>query len=665
MTNGALPRPLRRWSPLALVLALVLAVLPFAASAQGDPVVATAVRGELPRQFDKHYLEIRVDDPTKPLRLVMDYEPQGISAVDLHSGFWVFNEGQFQDVLNGKNPASPGTAKLATGQEVTLATGLKQKVATIASPVGTFYVIVYNDATVPMRYTLRVENGKLVDQSGEQVEDATRPRMMETEEPAPATPPTPEATEEIPPTATPQATPTAQQPRIVVVQSDTLEGELPRQFAKHYYELRVTGKPVRIFMAYDPQDKQGLDQGLNFYVLDPAQFRELILGVPGKTNPATNNTAAGEFRRATKTRFAQIVSPSSTTYTVIVANDSSIPATYRIWVENGILVDGSGQSKNARERMGMTTPAAEETPEAAATPAPEPGGPVEVGSVYVVQRGDTLGAIARAAYGEVRYYRELCAYNNIPDCNRIEVGDEIMVPPLEELLSGATPTPETTPEAGEETPAEEATPEASPTPEVTPEAEETPVAEETPAAEETPEAQETPSPEETATPEATPEAEETPMAEETPEEASVEEEPMARSLVDVATESRRFEIFLLALDLAGLRSTLEKEEGPFTVFAPTDPAFAALPETTLDALLADPAELARVLQLHIVAGRYTAADLEDGMELESLLGETLTVEVDEEGTVRINGATVLEGDMKEASNGVLHAINQVLLPAEE
>jgi transforming growth factor-beta-induced protein len=116
-----------------------------------------------------------------------------------------------------------------------------------------------------------------------------------------------------------------------------------------------------------------------------------------------------------------------------------------------------------------------------------------------------------------------------------------------------------------------------------------------------------------------------------------------------------------AIQEAGLEETL-RSEGPFTIFAPTDEAFDELPEGTLEELLGDPEALANVLTYHVVDGRFFAADLEDGMELETLQGGTVTISIGEE--VGVNDAAVTEADVL-TSNGVIHVINAVLNPEEE
>jgi transforming growth factor-beta-induced protein len=131
------------------------------------------------------------------------------------------------------------------------------------------------------------------------------------------------------------------------------------------------------------------------------------------------------------------------------------------------------------------------------------------------------------------------------------------------------------------------------------------------------------------------------------------------TIVDVAVAAGDFSTLVAAVQAADLVDTLSGP-GPFTVFAPTDAAFAALPDGALDDLLADPDALAEVLTFHVVAGAFTAADVVGLTEVETVQGGTLDVEVDGD-TVRIGGATVVATDVM-ASNGVIHVIDTVLLP---
>ena len=131
----------------------------------------------------------------------------------------------------------------------------------------------------------------------------------------------------------------------------------------------------------------------------------------------------------------------------------------------------------------------------------------------------------------------------------------------------------------------------------------------------------------------------------------------AQDIVDVAVKAGSFNTLVTAVKAAGLVDTL-KGPGPFTVFAPTDEAFAKLPKATLDALLKDKAALTKVLTYHVVAGKVMAADVKAG-KVKTVQGQELTVATT--GSVTVDGAKVTATDIA-ASNGVIHVIDTVMLP---
>ncbi len=138
-------------------------------------------------------------------------------------------------------------------------------------------------------------------------------------------------------------------------------------------------------------------------------------------------------------------------------------------------------------------------------------------------------------------------------------------------------------------------------------------------------------------------------------------EPMLSDIVDTAVADGRFTTLVAAVQAAELVDTL-KGEGPFTVFAPTDDAFAALPEGTLDSLLLPESKqaLTDILLYHVVSGKVMAADVTALTSATTVLGKDVTVKVDM-GNVYINEAKVIITDI-ETSNGVIHVIDAVLLP---
>jgi uncharacterized surface protein with fasciclin (FAS1) repeats len=144
-------------------------------------------------------------------------------------------------------------------------------------------------------------------------------------------------------------------------------------------------------------------------------------------------------------------------------------------------------------------------------------------------------------------------------------------------------------------------------------------------------------------------------------EAAVEETTKVGTIVDVAVATDGFATLVAALKAADLVETLSGE-GPFTVFAPTDAAFAALPAGVLDALLLpeNKATLVKILTYHVVSGMVMAADVKDG-DVPTVEGQT--VKLSTMGGVTVNGANVVIADVM-ASNGVIHAIDAVILPPD-
>jgi uncharacterized surface protein with fasciclin (FAS1) repeats len=634
-----------------MVVAMLVSALPaMTVMAQATPIVSTTVRGELNEQFAKHYLELRVTDASKPVRIVMEVNPQDRQELDTRASFYVFNEAGFSRLVNSGDT----TNNLAVGALQTTG-GIKQRIATIADPVGGFTVVPFNDSTVPMDYTLTVENGTLVDGSGEQVTNPleTSQTVVESAEETAATPATTPAATTVTvstaatttATATPTTAATVLEVTTRIVRVDELEGELNERFAKHYFELETQDitRNVVIEMTYNPQDQQAVDNGLNFYVLTDEQFRTW-------TNPSLPNTAAGELvsNRTPKTKRATIVKPLRG-YTVVVSNDSDVPADYTLTVQNAVLIDESGQSTTAQElgATGVTTTTvtsaaaataatsttgttAAATAAATATPAAPAADAITPPTTYTVARGDTMGTIARRAYGNSQLYQQICTYNNLADCNRIEIGDEIEIP-LQSQLGGTAAT--TTTAAATPTPAAAAA---------------------TPAATTAVTAT-------TATTGTTTAGTTTATTGTTAANASA-----SGDLVATTGSLSVLDTLGLLLDLLELEQDQSNnvkallQGGTYTFFAPTDTAFTSLDEATLEGLIANPEELAAVLKAHIVSGNLTAANLTNGQTLQTLAGTSLPVTVSG-GTVTVGGATVSQADVM-ATNGVIHVINSVLVP---
>lgn len=132
----------------------------------------------------------------------------------------------------------------------------------------------------------------------------------------------------------------------------------------------------------------------------------------------------------------------------------------------------------------------------------------------------------------------------------------------------------------------------------------------------------------------------------------------SKDIVDIAASAGQFNTLVKAVQAAGLVDTL-KGDGPFTVFAPTDEAFAKLPAGTLESLLQDKEKLTAILTYHVVSGKHVASDVVSKSSLKTVQGQSLNVST--QGGVKVDNANVVKTDIM-ASNGVIHVIDSVVLP---
>jgi uncharacterized surface protein with fasciclin (FAS1) repeats len=138
---------------------------------------------------------------------------------------------------------------------------------------------------------------------------------------------------------------------------------------------------------------------------------------------------------------------------------------------------------------------------------------------------------------------------------------------------------------------------------------------------------------------------------------------VTKNLVEQAASNNQFQTLAKAIKVAGLEQTLAGK-GPYTVFAPTDAAFAALPKEAVEQLLLPENKeiLMQLLSYHVVPGAVTSSQIQPG-QVETLAGEPVTVQRSADGSVTINNAKVTQADIQ-ASNGVIHGVDQVILPPE-
>jgi uncharacterized surface protein with fasciclin (FAS1) repeats len=140
---------------------------------------------------------------------------------------------------------------------------------------------------------------------------------------------------------------------------------------------------------------------------------------------------------------------------------------------------------------------------------------------------------------------------------------------------------------------------------------------------------------------------------------SMDTSPGGKNIVDTAIAAGNFKTLVTALQAAGLADTL-KGDGPFTVFAPTDEAFAKIPKDQLNALMANKTLLIALLTYHVVPGKVMSTDLKNGMTIKTVPGENLIISL-ANGGVMVNDAKVVQADIV-STNGVIHAIDTVLIP---
>jgi uncharacterized surface protein with fasciclin (FAS1) repeats len=662
-------------STLVTVASPVLMAAPVAQTLQAEEVAGVLTGG----QFAKIWLGLTPTNRGDRVTITTEWDR---NAPDTNGvGFFVLDQDGLSSVLNGS--ASVRDANLSAGSKLSSTAPDNQLGAVIEASGGAYTIVLFNDSATDANFTLRVTNATVSDDAG-QVRDlravpvaegegtasveastavtttaTTTETVPAVETPAPAPAAAVTTTAAVTPTnaavtATVETTPTTSSGLTAVggvVRAQELRGELPEQNAQHYYDLIPSERDgnVVVTLSFDPQDSSELARRLNFWVVDSSGFArfadagsnvvlsEIAIGAGSATVGLANNERQARFT-------ASGLGP----YVVIVYNNSTVPGFYRLRVDGGVLVDDSNQSLTAQEAAtgvsatGAITGTAATTATAAttgtsasvaATAGPSNGRVGEPGGTYVVQSGDTLSLITRDIYGEVGLWDELCAFNSLADCNNIEVGQELRLPTRAEIGAGIAPVATATPAGVAAAAAATATATATATEEVS----------DTSAVTVTTGVTTTTGITETATT--------------TDTGAST---GSSVNLIAALEAQGGFSTLIQALEAAGLTTALEGTS-EFTIFAPTDAAFAKLPAGALDQLLASPTgQLTQILLFHVLPGRVASADISNGMQATTQQGKSVNFEV-AGGSVAVNGATVSSADI-EASNGVIHVIDTVILP---
>lgn len=677
----------------ALLIASLL-MTSVASLASAAPMEATqlleakTVTGTLPGgQFAKVWLGLRVEVPGQNVRLVAEWDRgnPGGSGV----GFFVLNEQNLAAVVGGSQLRSNNmaTATAVSGSD-------NQMDARFQGGSSSYTVVVFNDSGADANFTLTAENAVLIDDSN-QVRDPNAPAATETETaetpaetPAEeAAPAADEAAEEAAPeqtmastttvttTVTTTTTAPVEEPAAApapaaaaestatvaavapgVVRAETMQGELLEQDAQHYLGLEPSARDATITLrlTFDPQDSQELSRRLNFWVLDEQGFRAYV-GGNSRLSSLAIGAGSSTVDTAPNERIGQFTAAGMGTYTVIVYNSSNVPATYTLTATNAFLVDDSGQTLTAQQSTTGTvagTVASTDTvpaPAAAAdvtattattgtaTAATATTRQGEPGGTYTVQAGDSLSLIARDIYGNLNLYQAICTYNGLANCDTIEVGDVLRLPTQAQIDAGISAAP-----AAAAAAPVAATTAATDTTDTTDAADTTAAA---PAA-----GTAVTSTTGVTTTQAT-----------TPTTGAATAPAATDDIVDTLIARGNFRNLVAALDAAGLVDTL-RGAGPYTIFAPTDAAFAALPAGAVQQLMADPTgQLTDILQFHVTRGELGADQLSAGLEVQTLQGASAEIQEPATGDLRINGATISTTDIV-AGNGVIHVIDAVILP---
>jgi uncharacterized surface protein with fasciclin (FAS1) repeats len=686
-----LKRPMNALLVAALVVGLFGTVImmppvgaaPVAQTVQSQEVAGTLTGG----QSAQIWLGLQPDNPGASVRVHAVWDRE--RPTDNGLGFYVLTESQTRAVVGG---SSLQNNNLAVGTP--FAAGPNNEIdASFGATACPCTIVLSNSSATDASFVLSVDNGVLIDDAGQvrdnlapateedadaevgeeaeaeaeavETEVAEEEAVEEAEDPAPVAveaedeEAVEEAETEVDDTEADEVD-SAQEAEVLVsgeVRSPVMEGELPEQFQQHFFAFEPHGRDVnvRIVMAFDPQDQSELARNMNFWVMDDSGFRRYVdpssNAMPGSLAFAAGNTSTSV--RANE-RIAEFGVPGSGSLVVIVYNNSQIPASYTLSAEGGVFMDDAQQSLTAQRSLGTapaadtdevdaedtgdvdttttTTTTATTTPAATSTRTGEPGG------IYVVQSGDTLSLIARDVLGNMSAWRDICNLNELANCNRIEVGMELQLPTLDQI--GTTQAPATTQTTTTTTTTATATTTATTTADEEDEADEVDEVDEVDEADD--------------------EADEADEEEAADDDADEAEAGNGVDLIAALRAAGGFDTMVEALEAANLDDALVTG-GPFTIFAPTDAAFDALPAGAMEQLLNQPTgQLTQILLFHVLPGRVGSDDVSDGMQATTQQGRSVRFELDG-GEVLVNGASVVVPDIS-ASNGVIHAIDAVILP---
>ncbi len=355
---------------LILVLSVLMAVTvplssAYAADAvQTSTVRATSLHGLLAKQYDKHYLGLEPTQRDSAIVLTLAYEPQNNADLRGKVNFMVLTTDGLRKFLAG---ADPQDVNIAAGSILQFdGAGNKMQAAFQASGMNGYTVIVYNNSALPTGYTLTVQGAVLVDDAGQTQlavptdgGNVTNDSAQTTQ--APST--------DVPVDSMQVADTNPASVAVGPLNARKLSGSLDQQFDRHFLTLQPDVRDGQMFLnfTYDPQNVQELTGKINFWVLTDDGVRRMVAGEsPNAVNLATGFPAP--FAGAGNVLRANLRATGIGPYTVVVYNNSTVPATYMLSVDGGLLIDQYGQTNEAKAAVAEVAAAAQ-TPSAAVAPA--------------------------------------------------------------------------------------------------------------------------------------------------------------------------------------------------------------------------------------------------------------------------------------------------------
>jgi hypothetical protein len=297
-------------------------------------VQGPVLRGELPYQYNAHYLGLAPVIRDSMVSLTLAYDPQNNPNLQGFVNFFVLDEDGLRRFLAGSDPQSLAIAGGAPLQFDPI--GNKMGAAFLASGRGQYTVVVYNNSQLPVQYTLTTAGGILIDNANQTLVTTTAAPLDTTQ-----TPPVVTATPA--PTAAPVNNPLGS------ATGQRLRGVLSNTIGRHYLEAvpGVRDGTILFSFRYDPLDQPALYGNVNFWVLDQAGLNAIVRGdKPGDVNLATGFPLP--FSPFPNELQANFNASGKDPYTVVIYNQTAIPATYDLAIDGGQLSDRFGQTVEAK-----------------------------------------------------------------------------------------------------------------------------------------------------------------------------------------------------------------------------------------------------------------------------------------------------------------------------